>query len=243
MRTISQAAANAISTYTAMAGIDDDGDPANIGAWHLIQGMFDYADAHGSGPARLVEAALRVRGAERLYLIQVEDARANTTTAMPVSLEQFEVEATSLRIASLMLINGAIKHHSVSPRTMRDPFTNEAIAFDPDRYAAVGFVRAGNMADVPVSAANSEASGLIEPIVFPVYDLPFDRDGAMAAAYETFGNTLRAAGKVSGDRDITYATMLAAVMALTERKGVDPEKLIQSAIDDRAELQPAARRM
>lgn len=243
MRTISQAAANAISTYTAMAGIDDDGDPLNIGAWHLIQGMFDFADAHGSGPERLVEAANRMRGAERLHLVQVEDPRADSTTAMPVTLQQFEVEATSLRIASLMLINGSIKHPSVSPRTMRDPYTSEPMALDPDRYAAIGFIRAGNMADVGSAAANAEASGLTEPILFPTLDLPFDRAGALDAAYRAYGDTLRAAGKVHGDRDLNYGTLLCAVMALAERQGADPDKLIQSVIEDRAEHQPAARRM
>lgn len=239
MHTISQAAANAISTFTAVAGIDDDGDPIGIGAWHLIQDLYEFAETHASGPDRLIEAARKIRGAERTYLIQVEDSRANATITMPVSIRQYEVSSVSLEIACLTMINEFRGHPSIAQRQMTAPYTGETLPIDEDRYEAVGFVRAGNMADVRNGAANAIASRLVTPTAFVPSDLPMNRTAALDKAFEVFGDTLRDAGKLSGDRR-NYATLLAAVMTLAERHGEDPDKLINDALTDRAELQPPA---
>lgn len=41
------AAAAAIDFHTTVADLDDDGDRANVGLWHLLHSLLSYCDAEG----------------------------------------------------------------------------------------------------------------------------------------------------------------------------------------------------
>jgi hypothetical protein len=201
------AAAAAIAAHTAVRRVDDGGDPAGIGLWHLVASLWDYAALEGRDFREIYDAAAAEREPP-LYLVRVVDDPGPCTTAVVVQTHDFEVRAPSLRAACERVIDGRPRGDGVARRQTRQPYTGEPVLLDPAKYAAVVGVRLGRRDDIPRAVAKARAEAASRPV--PV---------AAGAPYLSGA----ASGAASDALSAAVAAAVAAVRAHTEALGIDDD--------------------
>ena len=137
-----RAAATAIATHTAAARVDDAGDPAGVGMWHLLSSLEDAAAIEGYHLDDLAWEVRRQR--QRLYLVTVVPGPRDVAVVVASPNEEHEVVAMDLADACAQAVGINPRNLGNALRRQRTPYTGEYVEPDMSAYAGSAMVLQGD---------------------------------------------------------------------------------------------------
>lgn len=218
-QTMISAATAAIATHTAAMQLDDDGRPCDVGMWHLLASLAQWADDNEVDfDISLAAAREMLPTPTGLHLVRVEGKTGEATVVMPVPEHQFEVAAESLDEACSLVVDGLVRDPRVARRAHRDPYTGFPIEPEFHRYDAVGAIREGNRSDIARAAENAIVTGFWTAPNPPQVHWDGRRLQPVEAAAAAMSEADRVRGSAEGD---ALANILADLMCYARRCGGD----------------------
>ncbi len=224
------AAATAIATHTRAAGLDDDGDPAGIGMWHLVSSLDRIAGEEGFDVGETLTEARA--GRERLYLVVQVNKPLNMTVTYVDEPVEFEVKARDLTEACRKVLERKPgRRPDIAIRGTRKPYTGDYIKPDAARYAATARILEGDVASV-TKAVSRDA--LARKSAQPAVGMPAPEAGGADLGMEDAGHLALKPFTVDGmkTRDSVRAAF-AALLDHAEASGESVESTLADVISER----------
>lgn len=135
------AAAAAIAAHTHALGIDDDNDPAGIGAWHLLYSLHAFCEREDMDPFSVIDNAMDGREREGKFLVMViNDGRV--APGAPTAWE-YEIKAASIEEACAKAGAVPVRRVDAERRVRHEAYTDHYVAPDWDGYAGGAIIEAG----------------------------------------------------------------------------------------------------
>lgn len=129
-----QAAAAAVAAHTDALGIDDDGDPVGIGAWHLLYSLYDYCEARDMPSLEVVAATEQDWKFDKPFLIMVAHDYGRIVPGMPRAFE-YEVMAANVEEACAKVVQAPVMRMDAERRLRHEPYTDRYVKPNWDMYA------------------------------------------------------------------------------------------------------------
>lgn len=156
------AALAAIQVHTHANRLEDDGNPRDIGSWHLLYSLADYADAKGLD---FMSAAKRVRDTmrseKRMFYVEVDHNRANgEELGVYLQPRRYEVSALSLRKACELVVSTATPE-GPDVRLMDIPSAVDSEVKNWSKYAGAGRVEFGFQSSIANAVSAIRRGGIV----------------------------------------------------------------------------------
>lgn len=234
------AASAAIAAHTIAFGIDDDGDPAGIGAWHLLYSLYGYCEQPGMFPLDTIANTPQDWSFGKPFLVRVEAATADGVRVSEP--KEYEVSAESVDEACRKAAGQSPWMRSdVERRTTHEFRTEKYIEPDWNAYAGGAIIREGDR----VSLKNGLASAIETGWMPRSPELEFTRPGdggrlepveAAAFAIEVYK---KVAGEEGDDRIRDVENLLRGLREYLARFGEDFHGMLDNVREERASIEYA----
>lgn len=135
------AAAAAIAAHTHALGIDDDNDPAGIGAWHLLYSLHAFCERNGMSPEDVIVSESTDPSEEKPFLVMVvRDGRFAPGAA---TAWEYEVPAGGLEEACEKAAAVPVRRIDAERRVRHEAYTDRYVSPDWNEYAGGAIIEEG----------------------------------------------------------------------------------------------------
>lgn len=136
------AAAAAVAAHTEGLGIDDDGDPVGIGAWHLLYSLHDYCMCENLFSLDTIAATEQDWNFDQPFLVMVARDHGRVFPGAP-SAPEYEVRASSIEEACRKVIDAPARSMDAERRIRHEAYSERYVAPNWDGYAGGAVVGQG----------------------------------------------------------------------------------------------------
>jgi hypothetical protein len=236
------AAAAAVAAHTDALGIDDAGDPAGIGAWHLLYSLYDYCDRQGIFPLDVIAVTEQDWDFDKPFLVMVAKDYGRITPGMPTAWE-YEVSASTLEEACLKVVSSPARRKDAERRIRHEAYTDRYMAPNWDGYAGGAVIGEGRPDTIKDGIRTAlELEWLPKAFVPDISSMrpeglwPEERDPAGSAAY-AIGVYRAATWDYDADELRMVENLLRGLREYMTRYGEDFDEMLRDVRSERAFIQ------